>query len=211
MTPSQNVILIDDEADLLKALRRLLKSEGFQVSSHQSAADFLASPRPAGPGCIVLDESMPGMSGMELQRELVAEGSTLAIIFLTARGDIPMSVRAMKAGAVDFLTKPVKDKDLIATIHAALKKSVELQAHRKERDELRQRFETLTDREREVLQHVVKGLPNKQIAGLLGLVEQTIKVHRSRVMVKMRAESLAQLVLLSERLGIAGQNTKAYF
>ncbi|MFM8983035.1 MAG: response regulator transcription factor, partial [Spartobacteria bacterium] len=121
MTPSRNVILIDDEADLLKALRRLLKAEGFQVSSHQSAADFLASPRPAGPGCIVLDESMPGMSGMELQRELVAEGSTLAIIFLTARGDIPMSVRAMKAGAVDFLTKPVKDKDLIATIHAALK------------------------------------------------------------------------------------------
>lgn len=209
MTPSQNVTLIDDEADLLKALRRLLKAEGFQVSCHQSAANFLASPRPAGPGCIVLDESMPGMTGMELQRELAAEGSTLAIIFLTARGDIPMSVRAMKAGAVDFLTKPVKDKDLIAAIHAALKKSEELQVHTKERNELRQRYETLTDREREVLQHVVKGLPNKQIAGLLGLVEQTIKVHRSRVMSKMRAESLAQLVLLSERLGVAGQDAKA--
>jgi RNA polymerase sigma factor (sigma-70 family) len=205
MTPSQNVILIDDEADLLKALRRLLKAEGFQVSCHQSAVDFLAAPRPAGPGCIVLDESMPGMTGLELQRELVAEGSTLAIIFLTARGDIPMSVRAMKAGAVDFLTKPVKDKDLISTIHSALKKSLELQAHKKERDDLRLRLETLTDREREVLEHVVKGLPNKQIASLLGLVEQTIKVHRSRVMTKMRAESLAQLVLLSERLGITGR------
>jgi len=209
MTPSQNVILIDDEADLLKALRRLLKAEGFQVTCHQSAADFLASSRPSGPGCIVLDESMPGMTGMELQRELVAEGSILAIIFLTARGDIPMSVRAMKAGAVDFLTKPVKDKDLISTIHTALKKSLDLQAHKKDRDELRQRLETLTDREREVLQHVVKGLPNKQIASLLGLVEQTIKVHRSRVMTKMRAESLAQLVLLSERLGITGQQSEA--
>ena len=209
MTTSQNVILIDDEADLLKALRRLLKAEGFQVTCHQSALDFLAAPRPSGPGCIVLDESMPGMTGMELQRELVAEGSTLAIIFLTARGDIPMSVRAMKAGAVDFLTKPVKDKDLISTIHTALKKSLDLQAHKKDRDELRQRLETLTDREREVLQYVVKGLPNKQIAALLGLVEQTIKVHRSRVMTKMRAESLAQLVLLSERLGINGQQSEA--
>jgi RNA polymerase sigma factor (sigma-70 family) len=209
MTPSQNVILIDDEADLLKALRRLLKAEGFQVTCHQSAADFLAAPRPSGPGCIVLDESMPGMTGMELQRELVAEGSSLAIIFLTARGDIPMSVRAMKAGAVDFLTKPVKDKNLISTIHTALKKSLDLQALKKERDNIRQRFETLTDREREVLQNVVKGLPNKQIAALLGLVEQTIKVHRSRVMAKMRADSLAQLVLLSERLGITGQQSEA--
>jgi len=205
MTQSLNVILIDDEADLLKALRRLLKAVGFQVTCHQSAADFLAAPRPTGPGCIVLDESMPGMSGLELQRELVAEGSTLAIIFLTARGDIPMSVRAMKAGAVDFLTKPVKDKDLISTIHSALKKSLELQAHKKEHTEIRQRLETLTDRERQVLEHVVKGLPNKQIAALLGLVEQTIKVHRSRVMTKMRAESLAQLVLLSERVGITGR------
>jgi len=205
MTQSLNVILIDDEADLLKALRRLLKAVGFQVSCYQSAADFLAAPRPTGPGCIVLDESMPGMTGLELQRELVAEGSTLAIIFLTARGDIPMSVRAMKAGAVDFLTKPVKDKDLIAAIHAALKKSLELQTHKKEHTEIRQRLETLTDRERQVLEHVVKGLPNKQIAALLGLVEQTIKVHRSRVMTKMRAESLAQLVLLSERVGITGR------
>jgi RNA polymerase sigma factor (sigma-70 family) len=152
---------------------------------------------------------MPGMTGMELQRELVAEGSSLAIIFLTARGDIPMSVRAMKAGAVDFLTKPVKDKNLISTIHTALKKSLDLQALKKERDNIRQRFETLTDREREVLQNVVKGLPNKQIAALLGLVEQTIKVHRSRVMAKMRADSLAQLVLLSERLGITGQQSEA--
>ena len=209
MTPSQNVILIDDEADLLKALRRLLKAEGFQVACHKSAAEFLAAPRPPSPGCIVLDESMPGMTGTELQRELAAEESTLAIVFLTARGDIPMSVRAMKAGAVDFLTKPVKDKYLISAIHAGLKKSVELEMHKKEVNELRARFDMLTEREREVLRHVVQGLPNKQIAALLGLVEQTIKVHRSRVMTKMRAESLAQLVLAAERLGLAGRPAEA--
>jgi RNA polymerase sigma factor (sigma-70 family) len=207
MNESQSVILIDDENDLLKALRRLLKAEGFQVSCHTSAADFLAAARPPSPGCIVLDESMPGMSGLDLQRELMAEGSTLAIVFLTARGDIPMSVRAMKAGAVDFLTKPVKDKDLIASIRTGLKKSAELELNKKEVDELRQRLETLTDREREVLRFVTQGLPNKKIAALLGLVEQTIKVHRSRVMTKMRAESLAQLVVVAERLGITNQES----
>jgi RNA polymerase sigma factor (sigma-70 family) len=209
MTPPQNVILIDDETDLLKALRRLLKAEGFQVSCHQSAAEFLAAPPPPGPGCLVLDESMPGMTGTELQRELVSKGSILGIVFLTARGDIPMSVRAMKAGAVDFLTKPVKDKDLIFSIRAALEKSVELEVQKKELDDLGSRFDRLTNREREVLRHVVQGLPNKQIAALLGLVEQTIKVHRSRVMAKMRAESLAQLVLAAERLGLAGRNAEA--
>jgi RNA polymerase sigma factor (sigma-70 family) len=209
MTPPQNVILIDDETDLLKALRRLLKAEGFQVSCHQSAAEFLAAPPPHGPGCLVLDESMPGMTGTELQRELVSKGSILGIVFLTARGDIPMSVRAMKAGAVDFLTKPVKDKDLIFSIRAALEKSVELEVQKKELDDLGSRFDRLTNREREVLRHVVQGLPNKQIAALLGLVEQTIKVHRSRVMAKMRAESLAQLVLAAERLGLAGRNAEA--
>lgn len=206
MNESPSVILIDDEADLLKALRRLLKAEGFQITSYESAARFLAAPRPTSPGCIVLDESMPGMTGTELQRQLVAEESTLAIIFLTARGDIPMSVRAMKAGAVDFLTKPVKDKDLIASIRAGLKKSAELELNKKELDGLRLRFDSLTEREREVLQHVANGLPNKQIAGLLGLVEQTIKVHRSRVMTKMQTESLAQLVLVAERLGLTETN-----
>ena len=150
---------------------------------------------------------MPGMTGLDLQRELVAEGSTLAIVFLTARGDIPMSVRAMKAGAVDFLTKPVKDKDLISSIRMGLKKSAELELNKNEVDLLRGRFETLTDREREVLKFVTQGLPNKQIAASLGLVEQTIKVHRSRVMTKMRAESLAQLVVVAERLGITSQES----
>ena len=205
MIPPQNVILIDDETDLLKALRRLLKAEGFQVSCYQSAAEFLKAPRPTGPGCIVLDESMPEMTGTELQRELIAQESTLAIVFLTARGDIPMSVRAIKAGAVDFLTKPVKDKDLIAAIRSALKKSMEMEVNKKELDDLRTRLETLTNREQEVLKFVVQGLPNKKIAAMLGLVEQTIKVHRSRVMVKMRTESLAQLVLSAERLGLAGR------
>lgn len=205
MIPSQNVILIDDESDLLKALRRLLKAEGFLVSCYQSAAEFLKATRPTGPGCIVLDESMPGMTGTELQRELLTEESTLAIVFLTARGDIPMSVRAMKAGAVDFLTKPVKDKDLIAAIRSGLTKSMEMEGNKKEVDDLRTRLKTLTNREEEVLKLVVQGLPNKKIAAMLGLVEQTIKVHRSRVMGKMRMESLAQLVLAAERLGLAGR------
>lgn len=208
MTPFQNIILIDDETDLLKALRRLLKAEGFQVTCHQSASEFLTAPRPPGPGCIVLDESMPGMSGMELQRQLVVEESTLAIVFLTARGDIPMSVRAMKAGAVDFLTKPVKDKALIAAIHTGLKKSLEMEALKKDLNDLRARFETLTSREKEVLIHVVQGFPNKKIAASLNLVEQTIKVHRSRVMTKMRMDSLAQLVLAAERLGLAGRTAQ---
>lgn len=207
MNESPSVILIDDEADLLKALRRLLKAEGFQITSHESASRFLAAPRPSGPGCIVLDESMPGMTGTELQRQLVAEESTLAIVFLTARGDIPMSVRAIKAGAVDFLTKPVKDKNLIASIRAGLKKSAELELSKKELDSLRLRFNSLTEREREVFRYVAHGLPNKQIAGLLGLVEQTIKVHRSRVMSKMQTESLAQLVLVAERLGLTNPNS----
>jgi FixJ family two-component response regulator len=202
---NESVILIDDETDLLKALRRLLRAEGFQVICHVSAADFLAAPRPPSPGCIVLDESMPGMTGTELQRELMSEGSSLAIVFLTARGDIPMSVRAIKAGAIDFLTKPVKDKDLISSIRLGLKKSADLESSNKAIDTIRQRFYTLTEREREVLQYVAQGLPNKQIASLLGLVEQTVKVHRSRVMAKMRTESLAQLVLVAERLGITGK------
>jgi FixJ family two-component response regulator len=202
MSHSPNVILIDDETDLLKALSRLLVAEGFHVAAHESAASFLAAPRPTGPACLVLDESMPGITGTELQRLLAQEQSHLAVVFLTARGDIPMSVRAIKAGAVDFLTKPVKDLDLIGVIRAALAKSTELLEKHLEFLQLRKRFERLTAREKEVMSLVSRGLPNKHIASLLGLVEQTIKVHRGRVMAKMGVDSLAQLVLGAERLGL---------
>jgi len=200
MKHPETVFLVDDEPALLKALGRLLKAEGFSVQTFDSAMKFLSAPRHEGSGCIVLDQSMPGMTGMELQQHLALKDSALAVIFITGNGDIPMSVRAIKAGAVDFLIKPVKDSELLKVIRAALEKSRDMLAAKAELSEWRQRHEALSSREREVLVHVVKGLPNKQIAGILGVVEQTIKVHRGRVMSKMGVDSLAQLVLVAERL-----------
>jgi FixJ family two-component response regulator len=200
MKQSETVFLIDDEPALLKALGRLLKAEGFTVQAFESALAFLNAPRHTGSGCIVLDQSMPEMSGMELQQRLVQEDSALAVIFITGNGDIPMSVRAIKAGAVDFLTKPVKDSELLAVIRMALKKSKEMLHSKAEFNEWKQRHAALSKREKEVLVHVAKGLPNKQIAKELGVVEQTIKVHRGRVMSKMGVDSLAQLVIMAERL-----------
>jgi FixJ family two-component response regulator len=200
MKHSETVFLVDDEPALLKALGRLLKAEGFAVQAFDSAMKFLSAPHNSGAGCILLDQSMPEMSGMELQQRLIQEDSALAVIFITGNGDIPMSVRAIKAGAVDFLTKPVKDKELLAVIKTALEKSRAMLAERAEISEWKQRHAELSAREKEVLFHVVKGLPNKQIAANLGVVEQTIKVHRGRVMSKMGVESLAQLVLVAERL-----------
>jgi FixJ family two-component response regulator len=200
MKQSETVFLVDDEPALLKALGRLLKAEGFAIQAFDSAMKFLSAPHNNGAGCVLLDQSMPGMSGMELQQRLIQEDSALAVIFITGNGDIPMSVRAMKAGAVDFLTKPVKDKELLAVIQTALEKSRAMVAARAEITEWKQRHAELSAREKEVLLHVVKGLPNKQIAATLGVVEQTVKVHRGRVMSKMGVESLAQLVLAAERL-----------
>jgi len=200
MKQPETVFLIDDEPALLKALGRLLKAEGFTVQAFDSAMKFLSAPRHDGSGCIVLDQSMPGMSGMELQQQLAQEDSTLAVIFITGNGDIPMSVRAIKAGAVDFLIKPVKDNELLTVIRTALEKSRDLLAAKAELSGWKQRHAALSSREKEVLLHVAKGLPNKQIAATLGVVEQTIKVHRGRVMSKMGVDSLAQLVLVAERL-----------
>lgn len=202
MKQSETVFLVDDEPALLKALGRLLKAEGFAVQAFDSALKFLASPNKDGAGCILLDQSMPGMSGMELQQQLVQSDSALAVVFITGNGDIPMSVRAIKAGAVDFLTKPVKDNELLTVIRTALDKSHSMLEAKAEIKEWRQRHAELSTREKEVLLHVVKGLPNKQIASNLGVVEQTIKVHRGRVMTKMGVDSLAQLVLMAERLGL---------
>jgi FixJ family two-component response regulator len=200
MKHSETVFLVDDEPALLKALGRLLKAEGFAVQAFDSAMKFLSAPHNNGAGCILLDQSMPEMSGMELQQRLIQEDSALAVIFITGNGDIPMSVRAIKAGAVDFLTKPVKDKELLAVIQTALEKSRAMLAERAEINQWKLRHAELSTREKEVLFYVVKGLPNKQIAANLGVVEQTIKVHRGRVMAKMGVESLAQLVLVAERL-----------
>jgi FixJ family two-component response regulator len=200
MKHSETVFLVDDEPALLKALGRLLKAEGFAVQAFDSSMKFLSAPHNNGAGCVLLDQSMPGMSGMELQQRLIQEDSALAVIFITGNGDIPMSVRAIKAGAVDFLTKPVKDKELLAVIQTALEKSRTMLSERAEITEWKKRYAELSTREKEVLSHVVKGLPNKQIAVTLGVVEQTIKVHRGRVMSKMGVDSLAQLVIVAERL-----------
>lgn len=198
------VYLVDDEPALLKALTRLLKAEGFSVRAFGSAMDFLGASVAAGPGCVVVDEAMPGITGSELHQRLKTLGSTLAVVFLTGNGDIPMSVRAIKGGAVDFLTKPVKDDELLAAIRVGLKKSSEMVLEKTELDAMEAKYATLTDREKEVLVEVVRGLPNKLIAGNLGIVEQTVKVHRSRVMQKTGSASLADLVLFAEKLGIAG-------
>ena len=200
MMHPEMVFLVDDEPALLKALSRLLNAEGFAVQAFDSAKKFLDTPRHKGSGCIVLDQCMPKMSGIELQQELARENSALALIFITGNGDIPMSVRAIKAGAVDFLIKPVNDKELLQVIRTALEKSRSMLEAKAELAELQQRHSALSTREKEVLILVAKGLPNKQIAGFLGVVEQTIKVHRGRVMSKMEVDSLAQLVLVAERL-----------
>ena len=198
------VYLVDDEPALLKALTRLLKAEGFKVRAFESALDFLGTSLASGGGCMVLDEAMPDMSGAELQQRLNTLESPLAVVFLTGNGDIPMSVRAIKLGAVDFLTKPVKDEELLAAIRLGLKKTSEMVRQKDELNELRARHAALTGREREVMAGVVQGLPNKQIAGLLEIVEQTVKVNRSRVMQKMGATSLAELVIYAEKLGLSG-------
>ncbi|MEI8294726.1 MAG: response regulator [bacterium] len=200
MKHPETVFLVDDESALLKALTRLLKAEGFAVQAFDSAKKFLAVCRLEGPGCLLLDQSMPEMSGMELQHKLNQEDSALAVVFITGNGDIPMSVRAIKAGAVDFLTKPVNDRELLQVIRIGLEKSYVMLAEKAEIREWRQRHNALSVREKEVLLHVARGLPNKQIAANLGVVEQTVKVHRGRVMSKMGVESLAQLVLVAERL-----------
>jgi FixJ family two-component response regulator len=194
------VHVLDDEASMVRAIDRLLSAEGYTVRGFTSAREFLESYDPEELGCLVLDVSMPELNGLELQQRLTRSGILLPIVFLTGRGDIPMSVQAIKAGAVDFLTKPVNDEDLIEAVDAALRRAAEQQAEMKELAILRDRYETLTFREKEVMELVVSGMLNKQIALALGIVEQTIKVHRGRVMSKMEVDSLAELVRAAEKL-----------
>jgi FixJ family two-component response regulator len=203
MRSPATVFLIDDDPSVRRAMARLIKSAGYQVQTFVSAREFLDTMTDnTGPACLVLDVRMPGLSGLDLQRELQAANVTLPIIFITGHGDIPMSVKAMKDGAVDFLPKPVKDKDLLRAIELALARSVRERAVRDELEEIQNRVQTLTSREREVMNLVVKGWLNKQIAFEIGTVEKTVKVHRARVMDKMKVESLAELVSLVERSGI---------
>jgi FixJ family two-component response regulator len=198
-----NVFLVDDDPSVRRALARLIKSAGHQVQTFASAQEFLGTS--AGgeeAACLVLDVRMPGLTGIELQRELQTLNRNVPIVFMTGHGNIPMSVQAMKAGAVDFLPKPVKDTDLLRAIEQALARAVRDRAERNELEDVRERVERLTPREREVMVLVVRGLLNKQIAFELGTVEKTIKVHRARVMEKMQVDSLADLVRLAEKVGI---------
>jgi FixJ family two-component response regulator len=197
------VFIVDDDPSIRKALTRLIKSAGYDVTSFTSAREFLDRPKSdEPPGCLVLDVRMPGLSGLDLQAELQNASTTLPIVFMTGHGDIPMSVRAMKAGAVDFLPKPIKDTELLRAIEQARSRAAQEYAATRELQSIRRRLETLTPREREVMALVVRGLLNKQIAFELGTVEKTIKVHRARVMEKMQVESLAELVRVAQRVGI---------
>lgn len=202
MNTKGTVYLLDDEPKMVKALTRLLTAEDFTVHGFTSVETFLDAGRTDEPNCLVLDVAMPELSGLELQQRLVQDGILLPIVFLTGRGDIPMSVQAIKAGAVDFLTKPVQDADLLRAVNAALERAAEQREAITEMASLRQRLANLTPREREVMEHVVAGRLNKQIAAELGTGEHTIKIHRSRVMKKMAVQSVAELVRAAARLGV---------
>jgi FixJ family two-component response regulator len=201
--------VVDDDPSVLRALTRLFSAAGFEARAFPSPAAFLRAHDPTTPGCLVLDLALPGLDGLELQRALTVSDCARPIVFITGRGDIPSSVRAMKGGAVDFLTKPVNDRDLLAAVRNALEIDRAAREAQVEIDALRQRLATLTPREREVLVHVVAGRLNKQIAADLGTVEKTIKVHRARMMEKMAVRSLADLVRIAERLGIPAATARA--
>jgi FixJ family two-component response regulator len=204
------VFVVDDDPSMRRALESLLRSVGHDVRLFSSAPEFMSAPRDDAPGCLVLDVRLPGMSGLAFQQELTKAGVALPIIFVTGHGDVPMTVRAMKAGAAEFLTKPFDDQVLLDAVLAALERD---RARRREDAgvaTLRSRYDQLTERERQVMGHVVAGRVNKRIAAELGLSVVTVKVHRGQVMRKMQAKSVAELVRMSDRLGVARTDWPPY-
>ena len=196
------VFVVDDDASVREALQRLVRSAGLKVEAFASAEAFLNRARPEEPSCLVLDVRLPDLSGLDLQRRMVDANNDMPIVFITGHGDVPTTVRAMKAGAVEFLTKPLVEGDVLESIRAALARDRAVRDRHAETADLRARYASLTPREQEVMSWVVSGLLNKQIAGELGISEETVKVHRGHVMRKMEADSVAALVRMSGRLGI---------
>jgi FixJ family two-component response regulator len=196
---SATVFVVDDDEAVRKAVSRLLRSAGIAATVFASPGEFLAQYDPARPGCLLLDMAMPDFDGLQVQTALNEKGCILPIIFLTGQGDVSKSVQAMKQGAFDFLSKPVKDKDLLAAVRAAIERDTVARSEQAKVSEIRSRIDTLTPREREILNHVVSGNLNKQIAGHLGITLATVKMHRARVMAKMKVQSVAELARLTER------------
>jgi len=205
--PTSIVFVVDDDPSVRRAIKRLVESVGLHVELFGSATEFTNGSHPDVASCLVLDIRLPGISGLDFQRELVQAKNGIPIIFITAHGDIPMTVRAMKAGAVEFLTKPFRDQDLLDAIQVGLERDRVRRQRQAEAAMLRERFDSLTPREREILPLVVSGLLNKQVAAEIGATEATVKVHRSQLMRKMGASSLADLVRMSEKMGIAVPET----
>jgi RNA polymerase sigma factor (sigma-70 family) len=200
MSRASVVFVVDDDPSVRSSLKFLLSSVGLQVESFESAETFLQKKPPDAPSCLVLDVRLRGLSGLDFQHELATRNIRIPIVFVTGHGDIPMSVRAMKAGAIEFLTKPYRDQDLLDAVRIALEQDRARREQERDLTDLQQRFDSLTPREQEVISRVVSGMLNKQIAGELGTAENTVKVHRSRAMEKMNAQSFADLVRMIERL-----------